>query len=48
MGDALKFTDKVRPFPLSPPVLNMDPAEYDEFVLPEIKVLSPEEIAEKI
>ena len=48
VGDGIKFTDKLRPFPLSPPTLNNDPEEYGEFVLPEVKVLSPEEIQEKI
>ena len=44
VGDGNKFSDKMRPFPLSPPVLNTDPAEYGEFVLPEVKELSPEEL----
>ena len=44
MGEGIKFTDKLRPFPLTPPMLNMDPVEYGEFVLPEVKVFTPEEI----
>ena len=48
VGDGSKFSDKLKPFPLSPPVLNMDPTEYGEFVLPEIKVLTAEEIYAKI
>ncbi len=48
VGDGIKFTDKLRPFPLAPPILNADPEEYEEFVLPEIKVLTPEEIKQKV
>ena len=48
VGDGIKFTDKLRPFPLAPPVLNEDPGEYGEFVLPEVKVLTPEEIKQKV
>jgi len=33
---------------VKPPTLNLDPTEYGEFVLPEIKVLTPEEIKQKI
>ena len=48
VGDGNKFTDKMRPFPVKPPTLNLDPTEYGEFVLPEIKVMTPEEIKQKI
>ena len=48
VGDGVKFTDKLRPFPLAPPVLNEDPGEYGEFVLPEVKELTPEEIKQKV
>ena len=48
VGNGLKFSEKLRPFPLSPPELNQDPAEYGEFVLPEPKVLSQEEIVTKV
>ena len=48
VGDGSKFSDKLKPFPLAPPQLNMDPVEYGEFVLPEIKVLTFEEIGQKI
>ena len=46
----MKFSGKVqlRPYPLSPPILNDDPTEYGEFILPDIKELTPEEIAAKI
>ena len=33
---------------MSPPVLTEDPAEYGEFVLPEIKVWTPEELEAEI
>ena len=48
VGDGLKFSEAFRPFQLSPPVLNDDLSEYGEFVLPEIKVLSPAEIRVEI
>ena len=48
MGDGVKFSDKLRPFPLAPPVLNEDPGEYEEFVLPEVKELTPEELKQKV
>jgi len=48
VGDGTKFSDKMRPFPLSPPVLNADPGEYGEVVLPEVKELSPEELQAQI
>ena len=48
VGSGIKFTDKLRPFPLSPPVLNLDPTEYGEFILPEVKVFTPEEVAAKV
>ena len=48
MGDGIKFTDALRPFPLTPPVLNLDPQEYGEFVLPEVKEMSAAEIYAKI
>ena len=48
VGDGAKFSDKLRPFPLSPPILNEDPSEYAEFVLPEIKEVSPEELQAQI
>ena len=50
VGNAMKFSGKVqlRPYPLSPPILNDDPTEYGEFILPDIKELTPEEIAAKI
>jgi len=48
VGDGAKFTDKLRPFPLSPPVLNEDPSEFGEFVLPEVKEVSPEELQAQI
>ena len=48
VGEGNKYTDALRPFPLSPPVLNLDPTEYGEFVLPEIKELTPEEITAKL
>jgi len=48
VGNGLKFSDKMSPFPQCPPVLNMDPAEYGEFVLPEIKVLSEEELLAEV
>ena len=48
VGEGNKFSDSMRPFPLSPPVLNLDPTEYGEFVLPEIKVLTAEEISTKL
>jgi len=38
----------MRPFPLSPPKLNLDPEEYGEFVLPEVKEVSPEELQAQI
>ena len=38
----------MRPFPLSPPTLNEDPSEYGEFVLPEVKEVSPEELQAQI
>ena len=46
----MKFSGKVqlRPYPLAPPVLNDDPTEYGEFILPEVKVMTPEEITAKI
>ena len=46
----MKFSGKVqlRPYPLSPPILNDDPTEYGEFILPDVKELTPEEIAAKI
>mmetsp|Transcript_30633 Transcript_30633/g.37854 ORF Transcript_30633/g.37854 Transcript_30633/m.37854 type:complete len:475 (-) Transcript_30633:51-1475(-) len=47
-GDGIKFTDSPRPFPLAPPVLNLDPTEYGEFILPDIKILTPEEIKQKL
>lgn len=31
---------------MAPPVLNEDPAEYEEFVLPVVKEMTPEELAE--
>ena len=50
VGNAMKFSGKVqlRPYPLSPPILNEDPTEYGEFVLPDIKEMTPEEITAKI
>lgn len=48
VGTGLKFTEKVNPFPLSPPMLTSDPEEYGEFVLPEVKVLTPEELKAEI
>lgn len=48
VGSGLKMTDKVKPFPVCPPVLNTDEEEYGEFVLPEIKVISPEELRAEI
>jgi len=48
VGEGAKFCDKKRPFPLSPPILNLDPEEYGEFVLPEIKVFTPEDISAKV
>lgn len=48
VGDGTKFSDKMRPFPLSPPILNEDPTEYGEFVLPEVKEISPEELQAQI
>lgn len=38
----------MRPFPLSPPTLNQDPTEYGEFILPEVKEVSPEELQAQI
>ena len=48
VGDGTKKTEKLQPFPLLPPSLNLDPEEYGEFILPEIKELTPEEIKSKI
>ena len=48
VGNGQKFDEKTKPFPQFPPVLNQDPVEYGEYVLPEIKVMSPEEIRAKI
>lgn len=48
VGEGIKFTDKLRPFPLSPPILNLDPTEYGEFILPEVKVFTPEDISAKV
>lgn len=48
VGSGLKMTDKVKPFPVCPPILITDDEEYGEFVLPEIKVLSPEELVAEI
>ena len=50
VGNAMKFSGKeqLRPYPLSPPILNEDPTEYGEFILPDIKELTPEEITAKI
>lgn len=48
VGEGIKFSDKLRPFPLAPPVLNLDPVEYGEFVLPEVKVFMLEEVAAKV
>ena len=47
VGEGTKY-EELRPFPLMPPVLILDPTEYGEFVLPEVKVLTPEEIKAKI
>ena len=48
MGSGLKFSEKVKPFPVCPPELIVDPAEYGEFILPEIKVLTPEELKKEL
>jgi len=48
VGNGVKFSDEVRPFPISPPVLNLDPEEYGEFVMPDVKEFTPEEIKKKV
>ena len=45
VGDGIKFTDKVKPYPMAPPTLTEDLEEYGEFVLPVIKEMTPEELA---
>ena len=46
VGEGCKFSDELRPFPLAPPSLNVDPVEYGEFVLPVVKVITKEMIKE--
>lgn len=48
VGDGHKRCDRVKAFPLEPPRMNADEEEYGEFILPEVKNLSPEELKEAV